>query len=178
MTNCLTPASTFLQWQTVIWNYKLKYTPFSVRVFCHSNRYGSRTEQHLLNMAAEHLSVANETEGLNFKFHFNQLDFKYRAMCLAAIILNGHFICLVTVTPTCVAHYEVPVDADRCSVSALLKQVMQHNWLLNLRDHSTSLCLSTSARHSAEPHTEHTQPCCTEAFLTQAQEKQAASYSS
>lgn len=50
-------------------------------------------------MAMEHLSVANEMEGLNLKFHFNQLEFEYRAMC--------HFICSVTVVLACAAHYEV-----------------------------------------------------------------------
>lgn len=50
-------------------------------------------------MATEHLSVANETEGLNLKFHFNQLEFEYRAMC--------HFICSVTLVPTFAVHYEI-----------------------------------------------------------------------
>lgn len=50
-------------------------------------------------MAMEHLSVANETEGLNLKFHFNQLEFEYKTMC--------HFICSAIVVLACVAHYEV-----------------------------------------------------------------------
>lgn len=46
-------------------------------------------------MAMEHLSVANKTERLNLKFHFNQLEFEYRAMWSVTVVL------------ACAAHYEV-----------------------------------------------------------------------